>query len=88
MLLGGSLLAATTTRRIPSKRLALGRSLALLSLFTSGTRSIVMSSASSNGNHHNKKMKILDKKDTVHFDPTSIGLPKGWSLTDWSDLKG
>ena len=28
------------------------------------------------------------KDDTVHFDPTSIGLPKGWALTDWSTLKG
>jgi len=26
--------------------------------------------------------------ETVNFDPTSIGLPKDWSLTDWSDLKG
>eukprot|EP00547_Thalassionema_nitzschioides_P002060 CAMPEP_0194209034 /NCGR_PEP_ID=MMETSP0156-20130528/7300_1 /TAXON_ID=33649 /ORGANISM="Thalassionema nitzschioides, Strain L26-B" /LENGTH=391 /DNA_ID=CAMNT_0038936119 /DNA_START=18 /DNA_END=1193 /DNA_ORIENTATION=- len=25
--------------------------------------------------------------ETVNFDPTSIGLPKDWSLTDWSDLK-
>ena len=28
------------------------------------------------------------KEETVHFDPTTIGLPKGWSLTDWSTLKG
>ena len=28
------------------------------------------------------------KDDTIHFDPTKIGLPKGWSLTDWSTLKG
>lgn len=36
-----------------------------------------------------KKAKTgFDKKDTVHFDPTSIGLPENWSLTDFSDLKG
>jgi len=28
------------------------------------------------------------KQETVYFDPTSIGLPKGWTLTDFSDLKG
>jgi hypothetical protein len=37
----------------------------------------------------NKKAKTgLSKTETVHFDPTSIGLPAGWSLTSFSDLKG
>jgi len=37
----------------------------------------------------NKKARTgLSMKDTVYFDPTSIGLPENWSLTDWSDLKG
>ena len=36
-----------------------------------------------------KKAKTgFSKTDTVRFDPTSIGLPAEWSLTDWSDLKG
>ena len=30
----------------------------------------------------------ITKSDTIYFDPTSIGLPKGWSLTNYSDLKG
>ncbi len=28
------------------------------------------------------------KTEMVQFDPTLISLPAGWSLTDWSDLKG
>jgi hypothetical protein len=28
------------------------------------------------------------KEDSVNLDPTSIGLPHGWKLTDWSTLKG
>jgi hypothetical protein len=44
----------------------------------------IMSSASYNG----AVPFQLSKDDTVHFDPTSIGLPANWSLTDWSDLKG
>ena len=42
----------------------------------------------------NKKQKtgptvyVPTKQETVLFDPTSIGLPQGWSLTDWSTLKG
>jgi hypothetical protein len=28
------------------------------------------------------------KEDSVNFDPTLIGLPHGWKLTDWSTLKG
>ena len=34
------------------------------------------------------KLPPLTKQDTIYFDPTSIGLPKNWSLTDYSDLKG
>jgi len=38
---------------------------------------------------NNKKARTgFSKNETVHFDPTSIGLPANWSLTDWSDLKG
>ena len=36
----------------------------------------------------NQKPYEITKSDTVNFDPTSIGLPKGWSLTNYSDLKG
>ena len=37
----------------------------------------------------NKKVKpMFSKTDTVHWDPTSVGLPKGWSLTNFSQLKG
>ena len=37
-----------------------------------------------------KTSKIFSpsKAVTVNFDPTSIGLPSGWSLPDWSTLKG
>lgn len=31
---------------------------------------------------------VPKKSESVKFDPTSIGLPRNWSLTDWSDLKG
>ena len=27
-------------------------------------------------------------EESVRFNPTSVGLPEGWSLTDFSDLKG
>jgi len=44
----------------------------------------------SNGN--NKKVKMTpfvpDRSLTVDFDPTAIGLPKEWRLTDFSELKG
>ena len=36
----------------------------------------------------NQKPYEITKSDTINFDPTSIGLPKGWSLIDYSDLKG
>ncbi len=26
--------------------------------------------------------------EAVRFDPTSVGLPEGWSLTEFSTLKG
>ena len=57
-------------------------------------------SANSNGDAvgqppASKKMKTaaekkftITSKDTYDFDPTSIGLPAGWSLTNFSDLKG
>jgi len=45
-----------------------------------------MSSKEDDTEEVNKKTFTMD--ETVHFDPTSIGLPSGWSLTDWSDLKG
>lgn len=55
-------------------------------------------SSNNNNNNNNaetanedssKKLKTgFSKNDTVHFDPTSIGLPAGWALTAWSDLKG
>ena len=45
--------------------------------------------SASNGESSSKKAKMgLSMSETVNFDPTSIGLPEGWSLTDWSDLKG
>jgi hypothetical protein len=27
-------------------------------------------------------------EEAVRFDPTSVGLPEGWSLTEFSTLKG
>ena len=38
----------------------------------------------------NEEGKIFapSREETCRFDPTSIGLPAGWSLTDWSTLKG
>lgn len=54
---------------------------------------------SSNGNHNSKKQKtaaaappprpfVPDRSLTVDFDPTALGLPAGWRLTDHSELKG
>ena len=45
-----------------------------------------------NGNG-NKKVKMTtpfvpDRSLTVDFDPTAIGLPENWRLTDYSELKG
>jgi len=57
---------------------------------SSSVRTMASTTTTATDNTNNKRPKVglFDKKDTVHFDPTSIGLPKNWSLTDWSDLKG
>jgi hypothetical protein len=34
------------------------------------------------------KPTTFSRSQTVRFDPTSIGFPAGWSLTQFSDLKG
>jgi hypothetical protein len=45
-----------------------------------------------NNNDSNKKQKmsryVPTKAESVNFDPTSIGLPAGWSLTSFATLKG
>jgi hypothetical protein len=43
---------------------------------------------SSNNDSSSNKPFVPSLQDTVHFDPTLIGLPAGWSLTEWSTLKG
>lgn len=36
-----------------------------------------------------KTVETITLADTVHFDPTTIGLSKDWGcLTNYSDLKG
>ena len=58
--------------------------------------SAASASATSNGSQPaskkakttSSKLPPLTKQDTIYFDPTTIGLPKQWSLTDYSDLKG
>ena len=45
-----------------------------------------LSEAASN---NNKKARVdWPRSETVRFDPTAIGLPAGWKLTSYSELKG
>jgi len=42
----------------------------------------------SSGNNKKVTPFVPDRSLTVDFDPTAIGLPKDWRLTDFSELKG
>ena len=57
------------------------------SLLPSGTLASRTMSSASNGQA--KKARVdFPRSETVNFDPTSIGLPAGWKLTSFSELKG
>ena len=75
------------------KQQRLGRSTITASLIT--TQGRTMSSLESpatnnnNNNNNNKKPRVdWPRSETVNFDPTSMGLPAGWKLTSFSELKG
>lgn len=78
------------TARFPSTGTLQVTQVFVVILKTSKKQHIISMASASNGeSSSNKKAKMgLSMTETVHFDPTSIGLPAGWSLTDWSDLKG
>lgn len=52
------------------------------------SRSSVSLGMSESGAHGTVDRYSCPRTDTVNFDPTSMGLPAGWSLTIYSDLKG